>query len=166
MAKKNKNKFNLQGVDILQLVTDRSGKKGKFHGTKKEKKVLKWICPHTKYKKKGKKAPFIVNEGGKNCRCLLCNQRFKADFLSEGEVKKRVDSVQEVTTQAAFMNQTINGGADTTRFLAETSLHLMNLGKTYKKLASICEKKDSIRKKKKKNKNSYGSNLGGWGTRY
>lgn len=166
MAKKNKKKFNLDGVDIVKLVTDRSGKKGKFHGTKKEKKVLKWICPHTKYRKKGRKAPFIVNDGKNYCRCLLCGQRFPAKFLKDNEVKKRIGDAQELTTQAAFVNQTIDGGEDMARELAETSLHLMGLEKSYKKLRNIGEKKDAIRKKKKNKKNNYSQTYGGWSTRY
>ena len=164
MAKKKQN-FNLDKVDIVRLITDRSGKKGKFHGTKKEKKVLKWICPHTRYTKKGKKAPWITNDGRKYCRCSICGTRFRADFWKDNEVQKVVDDAQELTTQAAFINQSINGGEATTRYLAETSLHLKDLPKTYKKLRNIGEKKDSIKKKKKK-KNTYSSSVGGWGTRY
>lgn len=166
MAKNKKQKFSLAGVDIVRLVTDRSGKKGKFHGTKKEKKVLEWICPHTKYRKKGKKAPFILNDGKNYCRCLLCGQRFPAKFLKSNEVQNRVNATQEVVTQAAFVNQSINGGDDMARELAETSLHLMNVGKNYKKLAQVAEKKDNLNKKKKNRNRSNNSSLGGWGTRY
>jgi hypothetical protein len=168
MSKKKENGYKQfpEDLDLVQLISERSTGKGKFKGSKKEKKILKLVCPHNKYikKKNGKKRPFIINDGHGYCTCKLCGARFPANFFKDNVVDKKFEEVQEIITQDALMAQSIGAPRKTVNEIANTSIMLHREKQGYKNRKNIAEKQDSIKKKKHGNGkgSNYSESLGGW----
>lgn len=168
MAKKNKQDKDRTGVDLVRMLTERTSKKGKIRGSKKEKRMTKLSCPHHRYKgNKGKKVATIVNDGKGQCRCTVCGAVFPADFVSKKEVQKRIHQVTTLAEQTAFVNQVVGGGKKTAARIAKFNIDAHDFVHLYENEKKVAQKQENMHKKKKKGHNKYkGSQMGGYGPRY
>lgn len=171
MGKNKKNKkteiigINFGEKSVVGLITNNLTKKGKLQGnSKKETRALKDACPHHSITRKGKiKREYQYNGDTRTCHCKLCGHTWKADVEEIKNVEKNINKVTEYVDQSKLFNIAIGGGDRTQRYLAETSIHLSNLPKVYKKLSSAVIQQDKFNKKKKNDKrNSGSSQYGSW----
>lgn len=158
-------KENKKMLKPVQLVTEATNKKGKLKGkSKSQTKYLKGICPHHVITKKGKLKPRVFNNGNGECICTLCGARFPAKFYDNDSLHNVVGEMTVLNDQCKFLATSVHAGAGTVDYYSEMGAQLVNYGKNYKKLRSVADKQNNVRKKKKRN--NYGSSqYGSWGRR-
>ena len=164
---KGKPVLGIGDADPLKIVSNGVNKKGKFSGSKKEKKAKRDICQHHIITKKGKVKPTIEPDGKGVCRCYLCGDIVETQLANEGEVAKVTNQFYSKVTQAVFMAQSLGAGHKVIEQLTDTKILTRRFPKCYNNLANVARKQDRV-KKNKKNKNSgYGgsSQYGSWGIR-
>ena len=163
--KKEKNLLQIKGInmngDLVKEITLHTSKNGKIHGSKKEKQTIRDACPHNRYvnKRMTKKNPYVRSDGKGRCYCKICKQTFKASFFNDEEVNKRTNNFSEMVTQAALLNQAIDGGNESANFIASLNIGVKRFPKLYKRLSSVSAKKDKMHKKKNKTQTT---SYGGW----
>lgn len=155
----------------IKRITESLNKHGEIKGSsKKETKILRGLCVHHKYNKKGKIVAEIVNDGEGTCTCLMCRHEFTTKLPTMKELDEIVDEMIKLNDQAKFMAVSVDAGDETIKYLAAMGVQLMNYKKTYSKLKSIAERQETIKngkKKKSKGKDNFGSgsgNYGSWGS--
>ena len=149
---KQRNIFDLSGVDPVREVSKHLNKKGKLKGSKKEVKNLRSICMHHAINRKGKIKPRITSdEGGhgKNCRCTICQDRFRTGFYNDQEVNERYRNFKQVASQLKFMLVAEGANKEAVREAAELNLHVDRLPKIYRNARTIADKQGKKRKKKR-----------------
>ena len=168
MSKKNKFATAYGGigkdVDPLRLVTNHVNKKGKFKGSKKEKRAMKNICQHHIITRKGKVKATIEQDGNGNCRCYLCGDIIPMQFADDSEIAKTTQNMYKYVSQAKLMAQSIGAGNKAIHQLADTSILVRMFPKLYINLRNVTKKQDKAKKQKNKKNNRSYSNYGGWGT--
>ena len=152
--------INLEG-DLVKMITQVTSPNGKIKASKKKKKVIRDACVHTRYvnKRMTKKSPFITSDGKGMVRCKICGEVFPSSFYEEDTVRQRTKDFSAVVTQAAFINQAIDGGDDSANYIASLNIGAKRFPAVYKRLVNVAEKKDKIKKNKKKQQKA---SIGGW----
>lgn len=161
MAQKNEKKFV---TDPVAVVTKYRNKKGDLKGkNKKETKMLKGICPHNCYSKKGKKKPTIFNNNDGTCICTMCGEKFPAKFYDNQELGNIVGDMKTLNNQAKYIATASDAGNDTVKFFSEVGVNLVNYKKYYKRVRKYVSTHDRIKNKKKKKQTAGSSQYGSWG---
>lgn len=160
MSKKNRNIFDLTGVDPVVEVSKHLSKKGKLEGNKKEKRALRSICTHHAINRKGKVKAKIHDEGNKNCQCDICKERFRSGFYTDQEFDAAYSKIKPIASQAKLLSIATGAGQSTVQEIASLNLHIDRFGKTYRGLRQVAEKQDKV--KQKKNKKRDREQIGGW----
>jgi hypothetical protein len=148
--------------DVIKKITACRTKKGKIKGgSKKETRMLKGMCGHHYYNRKGKKIPtFITN--GDYCYCTMCKGRFKSDYYKNEEIIDIIDNTIELNNQMKFIAIAVGAGDKAIKFTAEHGSLLIDAKKLYIKLTNVARKQGTVKEKKKKH--AYGSSMyGSWG---
>lgn len=164
MKKENKN-LNLKSKDSIKLVTESLNKHGEIKGnSKKETKLIRNMCPHHKYNKKGKIKPGVYNDGNGVCVCTLCNSKFPTSVYDDDKLDKATNQFMSMLQQAKYMSVATGCDNETTSYLGQVCVNVQAAKKTYKKIRRIAEKTENIKNKKNKKNNSYSSsdNYGSW----
>lgn len=160
---KEKSVYDMTGVDPVRMVTKHLTKKGKLTGSKKEKKIIREMCPHHTYTRKGKLRPWMDPDGKKQLRCPICGEKFKAGYYEEHEVRSRANGLKEVASQAKMLSVATGADKKTVQTVAEFNVRLGAFPKIYNNLVSISKKKDKQKRRKKDRKRN--RDLGTWETR-
>lgn len=167
---KNKKKKDLIGINfsdrtVVSTITNNLNKHGEIKGKdKRETRALLNSCPHHKINKHGKiKAMYSYDSEAGTCTCKMCHQTWPATVEDVDVIKKEVKAIQAHVNQAKLFNVAVNGGENSQRYLAETSIHLANFPKLYERLSKAVSKQDKLKKKKKKDRRNIGSSqFGSW----
>lgn len=160
---KKQNDFKLGDGSIIAIVTENLSKKGEIKGhSKKHTKVLKGGCVHHVINRKGKVKARIWNDGKSNCTCTMCKFSFSTKPMNDKDLHDTVGGFQRLNNQAKFVAAAIGADSDTLSYLSKIGADLMFYQKTYRKLMSIVQKRDSISKKKQKSRTG-SQNFGSWG---
>lgn len=168
MGKDNRKKVELkvgQGKSSVQVVTNSLNKHGEIKGRdKKETRNLRAMCPHHKITRKGKIKPAVYNDGNGTCTCEMCGHKFPTHLFDKDETSKIVGKVTQLLDQSRYMAEAANLGKETKRYLAETSVSVSHLPKTYGKIKRVVEKSENTKKRKNKNNRGRGGSetYGGW----
>lgn len=161
---KERNIHDMTGVDPVRLVTKHLTKKGKLTGaSKKEKRIIRDVCPHHTFTRKENLRTWLEPDGKKRLRCPICGESFPAAYFEEHEVRERVRSVKEIASQAKMLAVAVGSDKRTVQQVSEFNLHLGMFPKLYGNLAAISKKKDKNKKKKKEKRRN--RDLGGWETK-
>ena len=159
-----KNKFEV--TKPVKLVTEALNKKGALKGkSKKETKVLKALCPHHKYSKKGKLKPTIFNNGDGTCVCTMCGKKFPASLYNNENLGQIVGDMKTLNEQSKYMAVATGAGPATIDYYSQFGVMIGNYKKSYKKLRNVIAKQDSIKQKKKKRAGTTSAQYGSWGRR-
>lgn len=164
MAKNKRPEYKIGEGSVISIIKQNTTKNGKIRGkNKKQTKVLRGACVHHTLTNKGKIKPTIYNDGKQTCTCRLCQASFKGRPYSKEEVAGKIKGAKEVINQLKYLAVAVNAGNDAVRYASEAGSILELLPKNYRKVASIAEKAESVRNKKKKKKNgSDFSTIGSW----
>lgn len=161
--KKQRNDYSIGDGSIVAIITESLSKKGEIRGrSKKQTKVLRGACVHHVINRKGKVKARIWNDGKSVCTCTLCKFKFGTKLFDDKSLDAEVNAIQRLNNQAKFLATAAGADEETVRFFSEMGSKLMFYGKSYRKLRSVVEKRDSISKKKTKNKTG-SQNFGSWG---
>lgn len=162
----NKN-FNKHDKRIAYVVwhDERTGKSGKYKGSKKEVKKYKAGCPHYTYKKKNKLKPLFFNDGHGMCFCKRCSNTFPAKLIEGKTFEDGCKTVIGYYDQAIVGAIAIGASTKTIEKLAEGKVILSTFKKkTYPRIMKGVTATDKIKNKKKKNRNSGNTSYGQWGS--
>lgn len=166
MSNKNNKNGNNRVVkgNIVATITANLNKHGEIKGSnKKETKNLKAMCPHHKETKKGKNKAMVWNNGDGSLKCTMCDNRVPTDLKSKEDVKKTISPTQDLLSQARYMTVAADLGKEEQAYFARLSVDLANFPKVYGRVKHIVEKRENMRKRKKKNGNRNNSGVyGGW----
>ena len=156
----------LKKVKSFATFNDHISKKGKIKGkNKKEKKILKGMCPHFRVTKNGKLKNMVINNGQKQCVCKLCGEVFPARFYEDEELDKIISEFKKTLNENKYIAVQVNGGAKTTEYLMQLGGMVSQYPKISKRLRDVAQKKGKVKHNKDK-KNGYKSNIyGDWDTR-
>lgn len=150
--------------DVVGWVTDHTTKKGKAKNLSKNKvKQLKTICQHSRaiHSRNRRKLRHYIRVNDKNeCYCRICNKKFRSTFYKVDEVLNRVRALDEVFTQAAFLNTVLGGGEKAAFWIATVEAAIGTFPNLYGKLTKAASKRNKAKnqnhKKEKKEKQDYG----------
>lgn len=169
MGKETKGNLNIKpSTDMVALVTKNLNKKGVLKGeTKKETKQLRAFCAHhKKSNKKHKDKAMIYTDSNGICSCPACQKSFSSNFKTKDEVKKLNKELDGLFQQTKFASIAVNGDNRMVYSVGKLSLEMKKFFKVYNHTRKIAEKRDKIKKNKKKNNSGNGSNqYGYWSTK-
>lgn len=155
--------FNQKFINPVKLLSEHTNRKGKLKGTKKEKKYLKCACPHHTYNRKGKMKATIEHDGSGNCRCFMCGDIIPLKFANDSDLQKSTDQFYKNVTQCKLMVQSVGAGKEAVQQVTETAIAVKQFPKLYKNVRNAVQKRDKIKKNKKKN-HTRNTSFGGWGS--
>lgn len=164
MAKNKRPDYKITEGSVISVIKQNTTKNGKIRGkNKKQTRVLRGACVHHTLNKNGKVKPTIYNDGKQTCTCRMCQASFKGRPYDKEEVINKIKGAKEVVNQLKYLSVAVNAGNDAVRYASELGSMMECLPKNYRKVASIAEKAESVRNKKKKKKNgSDFSTIGSW----
>jgi cation transport regulator ChaC len=148
---------------VISIIKENTTKHGKIKGkNKKQTKVLRGACVHHTTNHKGKVKPTIGNNDGKVCRCRLCGGTFKPSTYDKEAAENKIKGMREINNQAKYLAVALGTANENIRYFSELGSMIELFPKNYRKLASIAEKVESVKKKKKNRDNDNYSSLGSW----
>lgn len=157
MGKKNEyrqTKYRRGDGSVIDVETQHV-KKGRLKGAnKKQTRILRGSCVHHVITKNGKIKGTWSNNGKGQCQCYLCKATWPTKMLDKYEVEKKLHGAKELVNQAKFISQAINADRKTVTFYANLGASLEMFPNEYNNIKRIVEKRDSLKKKKKKGGNS------------
>ena len=128
------------------------------------KKVHRRVCDHNRLTKKGKYKPNIVSDGNGLCRCKDCGAVIPTKILTKDESRQLRDDTMQYIDQGKYLSRAANLGENAQDYFVNLAVNFGKFNKVYNKTAKVVTKRDSVKNKKNKNKQSRSgsSNLGGW----
>ena len=170
MSKKDKKKMasvygSIGEADPVKLISNRVGKRGKLHGDKKEKKMLRNACPHHIITRKGKLRATTEQDGKGNVRCYICGDIIPMKFADDAEIRKATNGFYKYVTQGKLMAQAIGAGKKAIRQVTDTATLTKAYPKLYVNMRNVAQKQDKAKKNKKKKRYGGSSTYGSWGSR-
>lgn len=162
MAKSMFDTYTMADKNPLKVVTNHVNKKGRLTGSKKEKAVLRSICPHHVLDKKGriKKAKLDSVDHGKKCQCRICQDKFKSGYYTDQEYEKGYSSFKEIISQAKMVAVAVGADQKSIQGIATLNLQVDRFGKVYRNLRKLGQKQDKVKGKKKRKRES--GSMGEW----
>lgn len=158
----------MEKLKVVYQTTKVLNKKGKIKGkNKKETKALKAQCCHHMYNKKMKQKPTIFRTGDDYAICEACGARFPVKVFEDDELNARIKGFEEMNNQAKYIAVAVGAGNSTVEYFSKVGAAIQPFKKTYKKIRTIAQKKNSLNKKKNKKGNRTGggsAQYGSWGS--